>query len=60
MIGVPLLGLVAGSVGGAMLGKGVVGRTGTAVAGGAVGVLAGLGAAILLLHTGDKTPQVQK
>jgi hypothetical protein len=49
MIGVPLLGIVAGSIGGAVLGKGVIGTAAGAVIGGLVGGAAGIGTGILVL-----------
>lgn len=47
MVGVPLLGCIAGAVGGAALGKGVVWKAVGAVAGGAVGMMGGVGVGAL-------------
>lgn len=50
MILMPLLGGIAGSVGGAALGKGVIGTASGAVIGGLVGIAGGVGAAHLTLR----------
>lgn len=50
LIGVPLLGIVAGAVGGAALGKGAIGTAGGAVIGGLVGGAGGIMVAQLVLR----------
>jgi hypothetical protein len=50
-LGIPFLGIIVGAVGGAALGKGVIGTASGAVIGGLAGGAGGIAIAELLLHS---------